>query len=241
MTMAQMYGEAGGGLYSPGGYIPSIANLGNYNVVWNQWEASTQSLFDSVSYPAAGTAQLTLFALPVGQGTGFGGSTKTLSDTNMLLAGQLPANQMFLMREIEVNIQVTTPTVTAQMPAVFGTQAAAQLVNDAYIIYRSGNLQLQIGSKLYLTEGPLQKFPPQTQFVVEGAVADTTTAAASSQSRIFYPSMRGRPYVITPNNLLIQANQNFGVTLNWPEGVQAITNPARIFLNINGWLYRKAQ
>lgn len=236
-----MYGLQGGGAYTPGGYIPSIANLGNYNVVWNQWEATTQSLYDSISYPAAGTAQLTFFALPQGQGTGFGGSTKTQSDTNMQLAGQLPANQMFLIREIEVNVQVTTPTVTAQMPAVYGTAAAAQLVNDAYIIYRSGNLQFQIGSKLYLAEAPLEKFPPQTQFVVEGGTTDTTTAAAASQSRVWYPSMRGRPYVLTPNNLLLQPNQNFVVTLNWPEGVQAITNPARIFVNINGWLYRKAQ
>ncbi len=221
--------------------MPSIVNLPNYQVNWDQWEAVTQALYDSASYPAAGTQQLTFFALPQGQGTGFGGSTKTLSDTNMTLAGQLPANQMFLIREIEVWVQVTTPTVTAQMPAVYGTPAAAQLVNDAYIIYRSGNLVLTIGSKAYLTEAPLGVFPPQSQFVVEGAASDATTAAASAQSRVFYPSMRGTPYALKPNNLLLVSNQNFSTTLNWPEGVQAITNPARIFVRFNGWLYRKAQ
>lgn len=231
----------GAGYNTPGGYMPSIANLGNYQVNWDVWEAVTQSLYDSASYAAAGTSQLTFFALPIGQGTGFGGSTKTASDTNMQLAGQLPANQMFLIREIEVNVQVTTPSVTAQLPAVFGAQAVAALVNDAYVIYRSGNLLLTIGAKGYLGEGPLGRFPPQSQFVVEGATADVSTTGASLQSRVFYPSMRGKPYTLTPNNLLLVSNQNFGVTLNWPEGVQAITNPARLFVVMNGWLYRKAQ
>ena len=226
---------------SPGGYIPNVANLRNYQVNLDQWETLRQSLYDSASYVAAGQSQLTFFALPVGQGTGFGGSTKTLSDTNMQLAGQMPANQMFLVEEIEVHVQTTTPTVTAQMPAAFGAQAISQIVNDAYIIYRSGNLNFVIGSKSYLQEAPLMVFPPTSVFVVEGSLADTTTAAASSQSRVQYAGARGTPYVLTPNNLLLISSQNFGVTLNWPEGVQAITNPARIFVKLNGLLYRKAQ
>lgn len=226
---------------SPGGYVPTIANLPNFQVNWNQWEALRQSLYDSTSYAAAGTTQLTFFALPVGQGTGFGGSTKTLSDTNMTLAGQLPANQMFLVQEIEIHCQVTTPTVTAQMPAVFGAQAAAQLVNDAYIFYRSGNLNFIIGSKTYLQEGPLGRFPPYSVFEVQGAAADATATDSSKQTRVFYAGYRGTPYTLGPNNLLLIPNQNFGITLNWPEGAQAITNPARIFVVLNGILYRKAQ
>lgn len=239
------YGAAGYNPFpspnGPGGYIPSVANLKNFQVNLNNWEMIKQSLYDSNPYPAAGSQLLSFFVQPVGQGTGFGGAAKTLSDTNMQLAGQMPANQMFLAQNVEVNFQSTTPTVVAQMPAVFGAQAAAQIVNDAYIFYRSGNLQFTIGAKSYLTEGPLGRFPPQSTFQVTGALADATTAAASSESRIAYAGYRGTPYTLTPNNLLLISSQNFSVTLNWPEGLQAITNPARVFVVLNGYLYRKSQ
>lgn len=244
--MSQSYGAPTGFQYyrapgSPGGYIANIKDLVNFQVNWDQWEAIKQSLFDSASYPAAGVTSLNFFAVQQGQGTGFGGGSKTLSDTNMVLGSMLPANQMFLISEIEVTCQTTTPTVTAQMPAVFGGQAAAQLVNDAYIFYRSGNFILTIGSKQYLQEAPLMSLPPEAIFEVQGALSDATTAGSAFQSRVFYAGARGQPYVLTPNNLLLVSSQNFNVTLNWPEGLQAITNPARIFVKLNGTLYRKAQ
>lgn len=226
---------------SPGGYIANLTDLVNFQVNWNQWEALTQSIYDSSAYASAGTTQATFFALPQGQGTGRGGGAKTATDTNMVLAGQMPANQMFLIGEIEVDFLPTTPTVAGQLPADFGAQAAASIVNDAYIFYRGGNLILSIGSKPYMTEAPLMKFPPMSVFEVQGALADTTTAAAASQSRISFAGARGQPYTLAPNNLLLVSSQNFSVQLNWPEGVQAITNPAWVYVTLNGTLYRKAQ
>lgn len=226
---------------SPGGYFPTITNLANFQVNQNVWESIRQSLYDSAAYAAAGTSQLSFFQNPVGQGTGFGGGAKTLSDTNMTLAGNLPANQMFLIEEIEVAFEPTTPTVTAQMPAVFGAQVVAAIVNDAYIFYRAGNLTLTVGSKPYLQEAPLMKFPAYSRFDLSAALSDATTANANSQSRIAFGTAVGTPYVLTPNNILLVQNQNFSVTLNWPEGVQAITNPARVIVSLNGFLYRKAQ
>jgi hypothetical protein len=241
-------GAKGSVNFTPGGpggsLIPNIANLSdlsNFSVNWNQWEALTQSLYDSAPYPAAGTTGLTFFQNPIGQGTGFGGGAKTASDTNMTLAGMLATGIMQIVTSIEVDVQPTTPTVTAQMPAVFGAQAAAQIVNDAYIIRRSGNLVFHVLSKNYLTEAPLMQFPAASDFVAEGALADTTTAAASSQSRIAWGTAAGPLYSLTPNNILLISNQNFNITLNWPEGVQAITNPARIFVRLNGIQFRLAQ
>lgn len=226
---------------SPGGYIANVKDLVNFQVNWNQWEVIKNSLYDSGSYAAAGTQQMTFFAVQVGQGTGFGGAAKTYSDTNMQLGGQLPSNQMFLISEIEIHFQPTTPTVAAQMPAAFGAEVVAAIVNDAYIFYRSGNLLLTIGAKGYLQEAPLMRFPPGPVFEVQGAVADVSSPAANLQSRIFFAGARGDPYILTPNNLLLVSSQNFNITLNWPEGVQAITNPARVFVVMNGSLYRKAQ
>ena len=90
--------------------VPNRAQLARYSVNRPGWEAVRQSLFDHQAYAAAGTTQLTFFALPQGQGG------KTASDTNMVAAGQLPANQEFLVQSIEVLLFPTTPTVAAAIP-----------------------------------------------------------------------------------------------------------------------------
>lgn len=215
--------------------VPTRAQLSRYSVNREGWEAIRQSLYDYQAYAAAGQSQLTFFALPVGQGG------KTNSDTNMTLAGQLPKNQEFLIQSIEVFFSPTTPTVAAQMPAAFGAQAIAQIVNDSYIVGRAGNLVLTIGSKPYLQEAPLGRFPQKAAFTVDGALSDVTTAGANLQSRMAFGQWRGRPYLLDPAPLLLPENQNFSVSLNWPEGVQAITNPGRIGVILDGILYRRSQ
>lgn len=215
--------------------VPTRAQLSKYSVNRPGWEAIRQSLYDFQAYQAAGHTQLTFFALPVGQ------SSKTLSDTNMTLAGQLPKNQEFLVQSIEVFFSPTTPTVAAQMPAAFGAQAAAALVNDAYIIGRAGNLTLTIGAKPYLQEAPLGRFPQKARFEVDAGLADVSSTAANLQSRVTFGAWCGRPYLLDPAPLLLPENQNFSISLNWPEGVQAIANPGRIGVILDGILYRRSQ
>lgn len=219
------------------GRVPGRAELGKYSVNRAGWEAVRQSLYDFQAYAAAGQAQLTFFALPKGQGA----PVKTESDTNMTLAGQIPANQEFLAQSIEIHFFPTVPAVAAQNPAAFGAQAAALLLNDVYLVGRTGNLNLTIGSKPYLQEAPLGRFPAKTGFELDAALADVTTAGANLQSRIAFGRWTGRPYLLSPADLLLTANQNFSVTLNWPEGVQAISNAARIGVVIDGIMYRRSQ
>lgn len=225
----------------PANAVPSYDQLAAYNVNRDGWEAIKQSLYDSQAYAAAGTTQLNFFQLPVGQGTGFGGAAKTLSDTNMQAPGAMPANQEFLIQSVEVVFFPTTPTVAADMPSAFGAPAVDHLVNDTYIFYRAGNVNLVIGSKSYLQEGPLLRFPPKAYFELHGAASDASTAAGSQNTRIKYATARGRPYQLTPASLRVVSNQNFNLSLNWPEGVQAITNPGRIFVILDGILYRRSQ
>jgi len=215
--------------------MPNMQDLAKYGVNRDNWEGIRQSLYDTQAYAAAGTTQLTYFALPVGQGG------KTLSDTNLNLAGQLPANQVFLAQSIEVILYPTAPAVAAANPSAFGAQAVAALVNDAYLLSRTGNLTFTIGSKPYLQEAPLGRFPGKTHFQVNAALSDVTTAGASLQSRIAFGYAAGRPYLLQPGYLVLTSSQNFQITLNWPEGVQAITNPARLQVVIDGILYRRSQ
>lgn len=212
-----------------------------YSVTNERHEVIKTSLYDSAPYPAAGIQQLTFFQQGIGGGIGFGGSTKTASDTNMVTNGLLSSGISFIVQSIEIEIQTTTPTVAAQMPAFFGAEAAAALVNDAYIIGRSGNLRFEILSKPYLVEAPLGRFPSDADFDVSGALADATTAAASQQSRLAFGKWTGDRYHLSPVDLRLAETMNFSITLNWPEGLQPITNPARLFVHLNGLEYRLSQ
>lgn len=231
-------------LFLPSG-APIVANMNDLSTFattqWNNWEFVNQTLYDSNAYAAAGVASLLFFQVPQGAGVGFGGGAKSASDTNMVLNGQLPSGNMFVATQIEIEFQPTTPTVAAQMPAAFGAQAIAQIINDAYIFWRSGNLALRILQKDYLNEAPLMRMPSQADFSLQAAFADVSTTGAGFQSRAAFASAYGPVYQFAPNNLLIPETTNFKVTLAWPEGVQAITNPARIFVRLGGMQARQAQ
>jgi hypothetical protein len=220
---------------TPRSQVPSRAQLSKYSVNRPGWEAIRQSLYDYQAYAATGHTFLSFFSLPVGQ------AGKTQSDTNMTLAGQLPKNQEFLIQSVEIVIFPTTPTVAAQMPSALGATAVQALVNDVYIIGRSGNLQMVIGSKPYLAEAPLGRFPPKTRLDIDAALSDATTAAANLAVRTGMAVWAGRPYVLDPAPLLLPENQNFSIQLNWPEGAQPIANPARIGVVLDGILYRRSQ
>ena len=214
--------------------IPSRANLAKYNVNRPGWEAVRQSLYDFTTYAAAGHNTLNFFATPNGQGG------KTLSDTNMTLAGQMAAATEFLVNSVELLFFPTVPAVAADNPAAFGVGAVANAVNDAYKIARSGNLVFTIGSKVYLNEAPLGRFPAKTHFQVDAALSQGGVVADTAQ-RVVYSYAAGRPYLLSPADLRLTSSQNFGVSLNWPEGVQAITNPGRIGVILDGILYRRSQ
>jgi hypothetical protein len=217
--------------------VPSSTDLNKYSVNRPGWEAVRQSFYDFQAYAAAGQTTLIFFQVPAGQ------SSKTASDTNTTNAGLFPANQQYLVESIEVHFFPTVPSVTAQNPAAFGAGAIAQIVNDVYVVGRTGNGVLFIGSKPYLTEAPIGRFPPKTHFNINAALADATTAGAAQQSRIAYAYWSGRPYLLSPTKLLLIPTQNFSFSLNWPEGAQALPsgNPGRIGVILDGILYRKSQ
>jgi len=221
--------------------IPNRRELDMFNVNRDGWEGITQGLYDSNAYAAAGHPQLTFFQLPLGQGVGVGGAAKTFSDTNMNSAGQMPANQEFLIQSIEILFNTAVPTVAGNMPSniTAGVAVIFSALNDAYIFWRNGNLNLFIGSKSYCQEAPLMKFPPKAYFEIFANFGGSTTAD-TLQRTAGYAGARGRPYLLKAWLRLV-SNQNFNVTLNWPEGVQAIVTPARVFVTLDGILYRRSQ
>lgn len=231
--------------------IPSLQQLNQYKVNRAGAEGIRQSLFDHLLYPTAGLNQLNFFATPQGQGvaTALGaavGSTKTIADTNMDSAGMLPAGKSFLVTSIEVpfyaGLSNVANTFTPAVPAVFAAANAAAVaaqINDVATFYLSGSLKLFIGSKTYLEEAPLMRFPPKTQLALDCALA--TNSATAGEIAALSAKVSGRPYMVEPP-IYLENNQNFVVQLNWPAVVATPSGfNARAGVILDGYLYRNSQ
>lgn len=197
---------------------PSIAALRKYNVNRvGQYEVIWSPLYEYQTYPTGGQTLLTFFQNTVGSIAG-GKST-----TNILAAGQLPRPQEFLITGVQVTFEVGA--------AVENTGTSLPNFQDVFDVSNSGNLDLFVGSKSYLTDAPIGVFPQQWGIYNDNAIGAVVNTD--------YSRPIGRYYSITPVKL--PANQNFNVTLNWPEGVVTITTQAVIGVRLDGFLYRLSQ
>lgn len=208
-------------MLNPSAYAVNVAGLA---------EAITQPLYSYQSYPAAGSVQPLLFfqSQPIG--------TITAEDTNMQLAGQLPAPQSFLIQGIGIDYLPGTAA------ARFGAQSALGQLPDFYAIMRRGVITLTIGSKNYLQVGPLMQLPVRSHINGVAATADATTAGAALQTFVSVGFSDGA--VFNPRPLLIPPSQNFQVSIAFPAGAVAIPSAdaaARIGVQLYGTLYRPAQ
>lgn len=239
------------------GTIPSLQEALAYSVNRkNDVEGVRQSLYDFLLYPTAGQTQLTFFANPLGQGGSSSpglttANAKTLADTNMESAGQLPAPKMFLIESIEVQFEAgSVSTAATYTPQVVHSAAAAPAAtnnasvaggaaNDIDAIRRSGWLNLFVGSKTYLNEAPIGRFPPKTRLEANGSVS--TNSATTQAIEFAVAKWGGRPYYVEPA-ILLPSTQNFSVTLNWPVAVATPSGfNGRIGVILDGYLYRNSQ
>lgn len=217
-------------------------------------EGVRQTLYDFQLYPTAGATSLTFFQLPQGQGVstsqGNAANPKGLSDTNMEAAGQLPSPKMFLATSIEVvffpgsvNTALTyTPQVANSFIAVpTAAQAPIALgaLNDINAVLQGGYLNFFIGSKSYLTEAQLCRFPPKTCLAADLAVASNSATTGTIGAAL--GKATGRPYYLDPA-VLLPPNQNFNVTVNFPAVVATPSGfNGRIGVILDGYLYRNSQ
>ena len=210
--------------------IPTLDELQKYNVNRaGQVEGIRQSLYDFQVYAAAGQTSLTFFQVPVGQ------AGKTKADTNMESAGQLPAPKRFFVESIEIMFFPGSAIDSFTVAAA----ALPQQADDVYTVMKSGFLDFFIGSKSYLTEAPLGRFPSKTGLKLHSAVASNSATVGEVKSE--YANFGGQVYKLDPGILLVPT-QNFNLTLNWPTAVALpSTVDARIGVVLNGILYRNSQ
>jgi len=216
---------------SRGGYSrqnpPDVSALQQFNpnrpgaleVIW-------QPAYDYQTYAQAGQTQLLFFQIPQGQ------SSKTLADTNMVLAGQFPAPTGQFVTAVQVPF-FPLNTVSQAASAVGRAQTN---ISDTVLVSNSGYLQMTIGSKPYLTDAPVGKFPPNFGIDFFSAMAGSTTAG--NVEDVNYARAKGRYAEITP--FFIPQTQNFSVALFWPAAVP-ITVAGRIGVILDGFYYRQSQ
>lgn len=219
--------------------IPTMSQLTRYDVNRrDEFEVVREPLYDILTYAAAGQTTLTFFQNPIGQGG------KTIEDTNMELAGSLPQPKNFLIETIEVYF------FPGDLPVTEESDLATALLgpdfsNDVYTAYKLGSLDLFIGSKSYVNQGPLMRFPPRTrldtQFGFMGQMKQAIAADETTSVSGDYASATGRPFILAPRIRLI-SQQNFSVKLTW-SAVQALpsTVAARMGVVLDGLLYRESQ
>lgn len=232
--------------------VPSAADFQSRRVTNpDVSEIVRQRFYDYQLYPAAGVAQLTFFSAPVGQGITSAqgavvGSAKTLWDTNLELPNTLPSGKAFMMESIEVPFWAgSSATANTYTPANVGrflaavVQAEFAQLNDVNTFYQAGMLELNILSKNYLRETPLQAFPPKTWLGVDAAMASNsaTTAAISAQSA----KAQGRAYYIEPE-IALQPAVNFEVVIKYPAAVaMPSTFNGRVGVILDGFFMRASQ
>ncbi|MDH5654202.1 MAG: hypothetical protein OEZ39_20285 [Gammaproteobacteria bacterium] len=209
---------------------PSLQTQRRYRVNRRgQFETVYQPLYDFTTYAAAGQTSLTFFQTPIGQ------SGKTYADTNMESAGQLPSPKSMMVTAISV---VFFPGSAVNATGALTTTGVNW--EDVNTVHKSGFLKLFCGSKDFIIDGPIGKFPPPFRLTGAAAMADASTAAADLHSQIDYASMTGITYQIVP--ITIPPNQNFNVTLNWPTAVALPSTVAgRIGIILDGFLTRLSQ
>lgn len=211
---------------------PNMDALKRYNVNRaGQFEVIWQPQYDYQDYATAGATQFTFFQTTIG-----GGGT-TLADTSMRAAGQFPRPQEFLVTGIQV---LFVPGVEPEL-AGLADDAQGDYLNDVFaVLFGDAWLDLFIGSKTYLQDGPLAKFTQQFKLMGDSALSDSSTAGASQKSVINYGTHCGKYYSITP--VKVPANQNFNVTLNFPAAIPTPSGQdARIGVILDGFLYRLSQ
>lgn len=214
-------------------------------------EVVGQSLYDYQEYPPAGRSEFEFFSTPVGQGVSAftAGRAKTFADTNMEAPKMLPQGVSHLLTAIYVNAfrGPFTQQEYAFQAAAFGN--ASNIQDTVASIMEAGALSLIIGSKSFLNEAKLTRFPMPSRLKQDGDVA-TNSGTAGVMNALWYGPVGavnnndfGAPlcYAIDPP-ILIPPQQNFAVKISFLPPIATITGGTFVLgVFMDGYRYRYSQ
>lgn len=184
-----------------------------------------QPLYDTEGLAAvsAGStpADLAFFATPIGQ-TMATGATKSLRDTNLSTAGQLPRPKVHIATGIRVVPSLITGDETAS--GVVSIPAFRAAFEHLASIMFDSVLRVEIGPKPYW-EHPVFLTPPNAGFALSTIYAHREAATGESQGDtsadtgdIFLAGVVRGPYgSLAPHLWRIPSLQTFRATITWPS------------------------
>lgn len=229
------------------------AAAGRFGVIdYSRWQAIRWQWYSYVQYPLTpATNVFNFFGNVVGQ------AGITLADTNLPKAGSFGQTH-FLLKTISTDIRLNNEDVDGFTRANIADIDTRTISSDYLAGFvQAGVLQLNIGSRPFATvPKPFMYCPPpgnQPDFdnsYVNQISAAPIPAAGASQV-VGLPSVeqtrfKKNVYVCDPN-ILIEAEQQFDVTISYPSGVLPVlarnvvndsTNPLKIGVIFDGVLLR---
>lgn len=230
------------------------ATYGSAN--FSQWQSIRKQFYSFLNYPQAGTNQLNFFGFSVS-----GTAAQNQQYTNMPKAGSF-GQQFMLLKSIQCVYYVATDVNLIDCPATANVfvdtkNPAADLTAG---FFQAGHFLLSIGAKPYVEfPKPFLYAPPadgQTSDVVSAVGFNFTLTDASpgvtlttGQTGVAYGDLNRNSqsrYLVDPN-ILIEAEQQFAVTIDFPSGLipliatNVLTNNLYVGVILDGILFRPVQ
>jgi hypothetical protein len=235
---------------------------------YSRWQAIRWQWYSYITYPSAGATELNFFGQVAGQ------AGVTLQDTNLPKAGSFGQTH-FQLKSISTDIQIANNDVdgfTRANQATLDTRALASDFLGGFV--QAGVLRFSVGARPFATiVKPFQYAPPPgspldydntyvNQFSATTANPAgfatnpqfSNVAANATQNVVGVPwvtqtKIRNNVYFVDPN-ILIEAEQQFNVSLQFPSGIVPVlatnvvndsTNPLKVGVILDGLLLRPVQ
>ena len=221
---------------------------------YTRWQAIRWQWYSYITYPSAGSTELNFFGQVAGQ------AGVTLQDTNLPKAGSFGQTH-FQLKSISTDIQIASNDVdgfTRANQATLDTRALASDFLGGFV--QAGVLRFSVGARPFATiVKPFQYAPPpgspldyDNTYVNQISAAPVPAAGASQVVGVPWitqTKMRSNVYFVDPN-ILIEAEQQFNVSLQFPSGIVPVlatnvvndsTNPLKVGVILDGLLLRPVQ
>ena len=221
---------------------------------YTRWQAIRWQWYSYITYPSAGSTELNFFGQVAGQ------AGVTLQDTNLPKAGSFGQTH-FQLKSISTDIQIASNDVdgfTRANQATLDTRALASDFLGGFV--QAGVLRFSVGARPFATiVKPFQYAPPpgspldyDNTYVNQISAAPVPAAGAGQVVGVPWitqTKMRSNVYFVDPN-ILIEAEQQFNVSLQFPSGIVPVlatnvvndsTNPLKVGVILDGLLLRPVQ
>jgi hypothetical protein len=221
---------------------------------YSRWQAIRWQWYSYVTYPSAGSTELNFFGQVAGQ------AGVTLQDTNLPKAGSFGQTH-FQLKSISTDIQINNNDVdgfTRANQASLDTRALASDFLGGFV--QAGVLRFSVGARPFATiVKPFQYAPPpgspldyDNTYVNQISAAPVPAAGAGQVVGVPWitqTKIRNNVYFVDPN-ILIEAEQQFNVSLQFPSGIVPVlatnvvndsTNPLKVGVILDGLLLRPVQ